>query len=494
VLVVGDIQVRQVESLTIQPGVKVIFQGRFVFEINGQITAAGTQDQPVLFTIADTTGFHNDTIPHGGWKGIRFDGLSQAVDSSLFQFCHFSYGKAVSADSLFRLGGAMSIRDFSKVKISHCLFYSNKANEKGGAIYLKNANILIAHNHFDNNSTGEEIEPWGYGGAICTDDGEPLILHNNFTNNLATGIGGALAIRFSDCPVFFNTFSGNFSAIGGAMSVLHVADCKHVISNNLIINNYGVFFGGGVSNNNSSPTWVNNTIAYNTCGSYGGAFYCKDSINPKVYNTIIWGNQAPVGSQVYLWDTDAQASFYHCNIQEGWEGFEGSGSGGAFVGEYINNIDADPLFENSAQGNYHLTNASPCIDAGTPDTTGLMIPETDLGGELRMVGTHIDMGAYENPFTTNLPASDKFYDAVFYPPFPNPAKSSVTFSFYLLQPSEVTLTIINATGQTVKTIQPGRLSTGKHSLEWAPNVPAGVYPCILSTGKQTFEQKVVVRR
>jgi hypothetical protein len=164
------------------------------------------------------------------------------------------------------------------------------------------------------------------------------------------------------------------------------------------------------------------------------------------------------------------------------------------VGEYINNIDADPLFENSAQGNFRLTNASPCIDAGTPDTTGLMIPKTDLDGGLRIVGTHIDMGTYENQFTTSLPASDKFYDAVFYPPFPNPAKSGVTFSFYLLQRSEVTLTIVNVSGQTVKTMQPGTLPQGKHEIEWAVEVDAGVYNCRLYVGTKTFEQKVVVTR
>jgi hypothetical protein len=494
VLVAGDIQVRQVESLFIQPGVQVHFLSNFVFNIHGRIVASGTAEQPVVFTMADTTGFHNDSIPHGGWKGIRFNNLSPEVDSSLFRYCHFSYGKAVSEDSLMRLGGVMGIRDFSKVEISRCTFYMNKAADKGGALYLNNADIIISHNLFTENAAGRGTELWGYGGAICSDGSVPLIIYNTFSDNLATGIGGGMAVRFSDCPVFFNVFQGNQSGIGGAMAVLHVPECQHVISNNLIVNNVSYFFGGGVSNNNASPVWVNNTIVNNMSQAYGGGFYCMDSVMPPVYNTIIWGNMAPLGTQVYLWETNSQASFYHCNIEGGQEGFAGSGSGGAFVGEYINNLDTDPLFESSAQGNFRLTNVSPCIDAGMPDTTGLMIPETDLDGELRIVGNHIDMGAYENQFTTGLSHKAHPAVAVFYPPYPNPAKSSVTLSFYLLQPAEVTLTIINMSGQVVQTIKPGMLTRGKHEFVWPADAPAGAYSCILATGKQTFEQKVVVGR
>ncbi len=494
VKVIGDIQVREVESLFILPGVTVEFQSRFVFNINGQVVATGTEELPVIFTMADTAGFHNDTIPHGGWMGIRFDGLSPDVDSSLFHNCRFSYGKAVSEDSLMRLGGVMNIRDFSKIEISHCTFTLNKAADKGGALYLYNANILLKNNLFTHNSSGAGIELWGYGGAICSDSSEPRIIGNTFSNNLATGIGGGIAIRFSDCPVFFNKFQGNQSGIGGAVAVLHVPDCKYVISNNLIINNISYFFGGGVSNNNSSPVWVNNTIVGNSSYSYGGGFYCMDSVNPKVYNNIIYGNQAPLGTQVYLWQTNSQASFYHCNIEGGLEGFAGSGSGGAFVGDYINNIDADPLFENSAQGDYRLSNISPCIDTGIPDTTGLMIPDTDLAGEQRIVGQYIDMGAYENQFTTSMPDIVAFDEAVFYPPFPNPAADHVTFSFYLLQSSDVSISVYNIEGRLAKTIRPGVLNCGKHEVVWevSSNIKPGIYNSVLTFGTKTMTRKIVI--
>ena len=59
------------------------------------------------------------------------------------------------------------------------------------------------------------------------------------------------------------------------------------------------------------------------------------------------------------------------------------------------NIDADPLFVDAINENYHLSPSSPCIDAGTPDTTGLNLPDYDLNGNTRIVNGIIDMGAYE---------------------------------------------------------------------------------------------------
>jgi len=60
------------------------------------------------------------------------------------------------------------------------------------------------------------------------------------------------------------------------------------------------------------------------------------------------------------------------------------------------NIDSDPLFVDAENGNYHLSDYSPAIGAGT--TTGA--PTTDIEANPRPnpAGTNPDMGAYENPY------------------------------------------------------------------------------------------------
>jgi len=62
------------------------------------------------------------------------------------------------------------------------------------------------------------------------------------------------------------------------------------------------------------------------------------------------------------------------------------------------NISADPLFVDRAAGNLHLLPGSPCIDVG--DDSVVTAGQTDLDGNPRIQGAHVDMGAYEYPAGT----------------------------------------------------------------------------------------------
>jgi hypothetical protein len=69
---------------------------------------------------------------------------------------------------------------------------------------------------------------------------------------------------------------------------------------------------------------------------------------------------------------------------------------GGFGGE--GNIDADPLFVDSDNGDYHLTADSPCIDAGTDEhlvDEENIVPEDDIDGDARPHGEGVDIGSDE---------------------------------------------------------------------------------------------------
>ena len=53
----------------------------------------------------------------------------------------------------------------------------------------------------------------------------------------------------------------------------------------------------------------------------------------------------------------------------------------------------DPLFMDPANGDFHLSAASPCIDAG--DNAAPNLPATDYEGDARIMGTAVDIGADE---------------------------------------------------------------------------------------------------
>ncbi len=63
------------------------------------------------------------------------------------------------------------------------------------------------------------------------------------------------------------------------------------------------------------------------------------------------------------------------------------------------NLTADPLFASPAAGDYHLTDASPCINRGTPDYDW-SISVLDHDEDLRVSGGRVDIGADETPFTS----------------------------------------------------------------------------------------------
>jgi len=101
-------------------------------------------------------------------------------------------------------------------------------------------------------------------------------------------------------------------------------------------------------------------------------------------NCILWGD---ANGEILNW-SDSSAAVIHSDIQGGYGG-EG-------------NIDADPLFVDPGNGDFHLGPHSPCIDSGDNDAPGL--PEFDFEGDDRILngdcfGTAmVDMGVDEVVF------------------------------------------------------------------------------------------------
>ncbi len=492
VKVVGDIQVREGQSLTIAPGTLVLFYGSCFLDVEGNMDAQGLESEPIYFSMADTTGFSVDTIPDGGWKNIRIEDLDPANDTVRFSYCIFEYGKAMAADSVHGYGGALCVRNTDKVAVEHCLFKDNYAFYNGGAVYLENASIQISDNHFEGNRCGQLFDFFGYGGAICSDWSSPHIYKNLFTQNSSTGIGGAVCVRFVDCPLSHNIFDNNYSALGGGFAILHVHICRYAISNNLFSQNGALYFGAAISNGNSSPLYVNNTIADNHCDGGGGGFYCKDSVVPVLHNNIIYGNTQFGGqsNQVYLWDLLSQPNFYYNNIEGGSAAFYGTG-GSAFSGDYENNLDADPMFEPDL---FSIKTESPCINTGNPDTLGLWVPSLDLEGNMRIVGSAIDMGAYENQFPVNI-SETSVPSFELLKIFPNPASDWVQIIINLPENSFIKLSICDASGAAIHCLYEGFANEGESSYRWdfANSVlDGGLYFIHLETETDTVMQKILL--
>lgn len=163
--------------------------------------------------------------------------------------------------------------------------------------------------------------------------------------------------------------------------------------------------GGGMYNHStSSPTLTNVTLSGNSATNNGGGMYNAYSSNPYLKNVIMWANIAlSDGSGIYNYGSTPTIAFSDIQAcgSSGADWNVGCGSDGG------GNIEADPHFMDTANGNLRLQADSPCIDAG--DNTA--VPSSvlvDLDGYPRFVDVRtvpdtgygtppiVDMGVYEN--------------------------------------------------------------------------------------------------
>ena len=158
VKVIGDVTVDNGITLTVTEGTQVVFQNSYSLTVDGRILAEGSSDKMIAFRNKDSTGFFSGA-EGSFWKGIVFEKTSADNDSSLFKYCIFENGRKVGKKKGVgcseNRGGAISVSNFSKLKIINCIFRDNMA-ELGGAIYLyQNSSVAISGNLFYNNTAVE---------------------------------------------------------------------------------------------------------------------------------------------------------------------------------------------------------------------------------------------------------------------------------------------------------------------------------------------------
>jgi parallel beta-helix repeat protein/predicted outer membrane repeat protein len=359
----GDLTVNSGVTLSIDPGTIVIFQGHYKLNVYGKLTALGLANDVTRFTINDTTGFTNISLNTGGWYGIRFyNGM--ATDTSKLSYCSFQYGKANGTNDDAN-GGAIFVKYYSNLIISNCTFDRNTAKTNGGAIYLRKSS--------------------------------PLVQRNTFKNNKAAS-GAGMYISSGGAKVYNNQVFSNFASSGGGG--MFCADTSLALLNNNLIHHNAGLLGGGVGCYNSNPSLNNNTILYNNA-THGGALSCITS-NPVLTNNIMYYNTGSgTGNQVSLLNTGCNPNFYYCDISGGQAGFGGSGAA-TYAGIYQNNISLAPAFTDSVNNNYLIKQQSPCMDAGTTDTTGLKLLSFDVVGNPRISMNRVDIGAYERQQTVSV--------------------------------------------------------------------------------------------
>ena len=264
-------------------------------------------------------------------------------------------------------------------------------NSSGGAIQCYQASPRIQNCKFIDNLAKKG------GAAYSTGLEGPTFLNCQFLNNTATEDGGGAISSAARLQIENCSFIRNTAIEGGAV---HLASSQYAylynclfVSNSIAGNNF--VFGSAIYANNGTCSIDNCTFYRNTAtapdasvSNNGAAFYGSSAGSRTIRNSVFWKNSVTnaSGSQLTLERQQigfglGASKYLSRNLIEGL----------TTLTDY-NNIDSDPFFVNATAGDFRPLSYSPLVDAGYTNGVNL---NTDLGGNVRLMGANIDMGAYE---------------------------------------------------------------------------------------------------
>ena len=237
------------------------------------------------------------------------------------------------------------------------------------------------------------------GGAVYSSGTQgPSFLNCQFLNNTAIEEGGAIRagawLRAENCSFVRNT-APRAGAVAVVTESAYLYNCLFV-SNSIAGTNFvygsAVYSGTGDCRIENCTFYRNTATAPNAVANSnnGAAVYFQSSPTDglSVRNSIFWKNSVTnmSGSQLTLERqqigfSSTARTYLANNVIEGMTTLSA-----------YNNFDRDPFFVNASAGNFQLSTYSSLINAGV--TNGGYL-NTDLAGNPRVVGTNIDIGAYE---------------------------------------------------------------------------------------------------
>ncbi len=339
-LVTGHVTVPSGQTLTIEPGVEVNFQGHYKLNVNGNLQAIGTQEAMITFT--------TDT-PSTGWGGLRVD----TDETIALRYCRIEHGFA-TGDYPDMHGGGMALLS-STATVENCIFADNATDSDGmgGAVYAIGATgTTFTNTTFLRNSA------YGEGGAIKFTGGSDIqIIDSEFIQNYCNYGGGAVSYYSTYGATMRGcAFVDNYTmyASGGAVHTLGIGNLVY-FANCTMTNNNAVTGDGGAVSLSYAESYFVNTIAYQNPGMFSHDVHIGFASSAEIY-------------------------YSNMPMPDGATGHH--------------NINVDPEFIDVANFDLGLLETSQCIDNG--------IAYLEAGGETlvdldssQFSGSAPDIGAFE---------------------------------------------------------------------------------------------------
>jgi parallel beta-helix repeat protein len=253
----------------------------------------------------------------------------------------------------------------------------------GKATYGTGINCVSSSPTITNNNISGNGLLYTGAAVYCASSSAPIIANNR----IAANVGGGVSCSSSSPLIANNAIVGNTKRQGSGAGISCSSSSSPTIINNIIIQNVAYPSGGGIHCSQSSPTVTNNTIVGNSAPSCGG-IYCESG-SPIITNSIIASNSSGV------WRNTGTVTLRHnCVYGNKMYNYQGIADPSGTSG----NRSVDPQFSGAAYGRWHIQPGSPCRDAG--DDGAIQADWTDVDGQTRKQGPHVDIGADESDGTS----------------------------------------------------------------------------------------------
>ena len=370
--------------------------------------------------------------------------------------------------------------------IENCEISENYSEENGGGMYCSMSSPILRNCRFLSN-TAE-----GYGGGLTlTTWSNAQIIDCEFWENNSYESGGGVFIDYYSSPVITGSiFDGNYASVtGGGIHALYGVDAE--MYNCVVKNNTAGNYGAGISMSSYCEMIIENcTISQNSCLLSGSGIYVHAS-SPLVQNSIISSNEGQGAISIL---TSPGMGLLYCDFHDN-QTADFTGEVFPELGQVtmtntngdscdiFYNIFLDPVFTDPGNGDFHLQEGSPCIDAGNP------ISPFDPDNTIADIGAfYFDQVCAEGKYQSMNPES-----CMLYPAYPNPFNRQTVISFELRAASQVELGVFDTTGREVQTLVDDRKTAGLHDVTFnASGLSSGIYFVRLQTGDGVKSQKLLL--
>ncbi|MCP3428125.1 hypothetical protein [Opacimonas viscosa] len=358
------------------------------------------------------TNGENDTI-------ILADGIYKTTDDGEGTFIYLS-----QETNTLTLQGSIADNVIISGDNTHRVFhhYLNSAGVMSNALTIKK--ISFVDGFTDTNS---------YGAGVFTAH-DVVVIGCIFKNNDAQ-VG--LKVMGNVTSITDSQFLDNKG--GGVLTYSSLV----TVSNSMFINNSSIYSTGAISQNKGGGVkglFIEGTLFKDNSSIYSNGGAISAMAPTTIKNSIFTGNSAPRGGAIASQSITVLNSIFHSNtktlqvysnayvvnsIFDGDVTYSIGGSGDALIriyNSFFNPLSLDLVafeenniftgvnlgFVDAENGNFHLTDSSDLINAGTVNIDDIDFPKEDLDGKYRISGAAIDIGPYEYPSTTPTISSFSF--------------------------------------------------------------------------------------